>query len=66
METEIDKAGRLLVPASLRQRLEMGNAITILGCGEYLELWDTEHCNDELETVNERYPDLLQSLTTES
>ncbi len=43
-EGELDKTCRLLVPAPLRQRLELGGSITLIGCGEYVELWDSAAC----------------------
>lgn len=59
---ELDKAGRLLIPAALRQRLGLDGAVTVLGCGEYLELWSAAACADELAGTAERYPQLLDSL----
>jgi MraZ protein len=59
---ELDRAGRLLVPAALRQRLDLDGAVTVLGCGEYLELWSTPTCAAELADVAGRYPQLLGSL----
>ncbi len=53
-ESELDKTGRLLVPALLRQRLELGGSVTLLGCGEYVELWDSAACDGGMtEAVND-------------
>ncbi len=53
-ESELDKTGRLLVPALLRQRLELGGSVTLLGCGEYVELWDNAACDGGMtEAVND-------------
>ncbi len=53
-ESELDKTGRLLVPALLRQRLELGGSVTLVGCGEYVELWDSAACDGGMtEAVND-------------
>jgi MraZ protein len=35
----VDKAGRILVPPRLRQFLSMTNEATLVGQGEYFEIW---------------------------
>ena len=58
-EGEVDRAGRILVPSALRQRLGLDGAVTVIGCGDYIELWDRTLCNAELGEAFEQYPDLL-------
>jgi len=43
MEVEIDGAGRLLVPASLRQKIGLTDKITFVGTGvDAFEIWNPE------------------------
>lgn len=37
---QLDAQGRLLLPATLRQKAGMDRAICFAGVGEYLEIWD--------------------------
>src|SRR5262249_5182154 len=61
-EGEIDKAGRLLVPAALRQRLGLDGNIAVLGCGDFVELWESVACDAELAAAVEEYPHQLERL----
>ncbi len=36
---EVDKAGRILLPPTLRQFIEIGAEAVVVGQGEYFELW---------------------------
>ncbi|GAB4501384.1 MAG: division/cell wall cluster transcriptional repressor MraZ [Anaerolineales bacterium] len=36
---EVDKAGRILLPPTLRQFIEIQNEAVVVGQGEYFELW---------------------------
>lgn len=39
---EIDKAGRMLIPAFLREFAALDSAVTVVGSGDYIEIWATE------------------------
>ena len=63
---ELDGQGRVLLPATLRQKVGMDKNIRFVGMGEYLEIWDEgrylSECDvsegsidDLLDYVNERY-----------
>jgi transcriptional regulator MraZ len=36
----LDRQGRLLIPAHLREHAGLGSRVQIVGSGEYLEVWD--------------------------
>ncbi|MEW6583944.1 MAG: cell division/cell wall cluster transcriptional repressor MraZ [Actinomycetota bacterium] len=36
----LDKQGRLVIPAKLREHAGLGAKVTVIGAGEYLEVWD--------------------------
>ena len=40
VECEVDKVGRLLVPAGLRKHANLGREALWAGMGRYIELWD--------------------------
>jgi MraZ protein len=40
-EVEIDKAGRVTIPQSLREYAGLGKDCVILGINKYFELWDS-------------------------
>jgi MraZ protein len=44
---EIDKVGRILVPANLRQAIELDGEAIIAGQGEYFEVWTPAQWNEQ-------------------
>jgi MraZ protein len=44
---EIDKVGRILVPANLRQAIELDGEVIIAGQGEYFEVWTPAQWNQQ-------------------
>jgi MraZ protein len=43
METEVDKAGRILVPDYLKDFAGLGTDVVFVGLESRIELWDKEH-----------------------
>jgi MraZ protein len=41
-DTELDKQGRMLIPASLREYAEIGDAAMIIGMNTYCEIWSQD------------------------
>ncbi|HST03117.1 MAG TPA: division/cell wall cluster transcriptional repressor MraZ [Chloroflexia bacterium] len=39
---ELDKQGRVIIPDHLRQYASITGDVSIIGLGEYIEIWDTE------------------------
>ncbi len=63
-EIEIDSANRILIPANLIKEAKIETAVTIIGLGDKLELWDAKTYADlkdatdsTLEEVAERIED---------
>ena len=65
-DQKLDGQGRLLLPTTLRDKLGMDKAITFVGVGRFLEIWDTARFNefcmasemnfaDLMDFVNDRY-----------
>ena len=63
-DLEVDKAGRILLPAPLREFARLDKKLTILGQGKKLEIWSQE----EWEAQREDYlsQDALEDLQTET
>ncbi len=45
VDTDVDSQGRVLIPAQLRERAELGKTVTVIGVGEKAEIWNTESYN---------------------
>ena len=48
---ELDKQGRVLVPQPLRSAGDLEGRVLVVGCGDYLELWNPERWELELARV---------------
>jgi MraZ protein len=54
-ELEIDKAGRIAVPQSLRDFAGLARDCVILGLVDYIEIWDAERYRDYLSANEEEF-----------
>lgn len=50
-DTELDRQGRILIPAKYREMVGLNGAIVIVGRRECLEIWDPVKWERELETA---------------
>jgi len=63
MEVEVDGAGRILVPASLRQKIGLTDKITFVGADEhYFELWNPDALDRRFTEVSASTGDILRHL----
>jgi MraZ protein len=63
LEVEVDAAGRLLVPASLRTRLGLSDKITFVGADEqYFEIWHPEALDQRFAELTGQTGDMLAHL----
>lgn len=58
-DCELDGQGRVLLPATLRQKAGLDKAIRFVGMGQYLEIWDESRYVAENESDEENIDDLL-------
>jgi MraZ protein len=56
-DVSMDKQGRMPIPTPLRQRLELGREVVVVGAGDRLEIWDGGRWNQEDEQTIPRYLD---------
>ncbi|PKM38990.1 MAG: division/cell wall cluster transcriptional repressor MraZ [Firmicutes bacterium HGW-Firmicutes-9] len=59
---EIDKQGRILIPAQLRDLAELTKDATLIGVGERVEIWNPETLTDYNAACEENYGDALAHL----
>jgi MraZ protein len=52
-EVDLDSAGRILIPPFLREYAGLENEATIVGTGEYFEIWNSDAWEKELESVTD-------------
>jgi MraZ protein len=52
-EIEFDKAGRVLLPAFLRETANLKETAVLVGNGEYFELWSPENWQVQLAVLND-------------
>ncbi len=62
-EVELDKAGRLSIPQSLRDYAGLTKDCIILGINRYMELWDAESYGEYLEQNEEDLKDAAEALS---
>ena len=63
-EVELDKAGRLSIPQSLREYAGLSKDCVILGINKYMELWDAETYSRYLEENDEDLKDAAEALSS--
>ncbi len=61
-ECELDKQGRILVTAALREQAGIGRDVTLIGMGNRIELWDTARWQAVLNAEEEMDDEVLAHL----
>jgi MraZ protein len=54
-EIEMDKQGRVPIPASLREKVGLGREAVLVGVGNHLEIWDRKRWDDMIEAETPQY-----------
>jgi MraZ protein len=50
-KVDLDGQGRVLIPPQLREQSSLDGRVEIVGCGDYLEIWNPERWREELERI---------------
>ena len=63
-EAELDKQGRVMIPAALIQHGGLGRNVVIAGMRDHLEIWDSATWRKELKEVEGSAEDVAERLAT--
>jgi MraZ protein len=64
VEAELDKQGRVMVPAALIQHGGLGRNVVICGMRDHLEIWDSATWRKEMKEVEGSAEDVAEHLAT--
>lgn len=59
---DTDRQGRILIPAPMREERRIDGDATIVGMGDYLEIWNSDAWRSEQAEIDDAYTELLQNL----
>lgn len=51
IEVRIDKLGRILIPANLKEHARLGNEAVVIGAGDHFEVWSPRNWEGELKKL---------------
>ena len=54
VESELDKQGRVTLPAGLLAKADLGREVIVAGAGDCLEVWDREAWRNHMDEVERR------------
>jgi MraZ protein len=64
VEAELDKQGRVMIPAALIQHGSLGRNVVIAGMRDHLEIWDSATWRKEMKEVEGSAEDVAERLAT--
>ena len=64
-EAELDKQGRVMIPAQLIEHAKLGREVVVAGVNDRLEIWDRAAWRKELAEVEGSAEDVAERLATE-
>ena len=65
-ETELDKQGRVMIPAPLLKRAQLKRDVVVAGMGDHFEVWDRDAWNRELAEFEGSAEDVAERLAAKS
>ena len=63
---ELDRQGRILIPAPLREYAGLDGNVVVVGSGEWLEIWNPERFDAEMAVVDDELESTLESVEPRS
>jgi transcriptional regulator MraZ len=63
-EAELDKQGRVMLPAMLMEHAKLGREVVVAGVHDRLEIWDREMWRREIQEIEGSAEDVAESLAT--
>lgn len=64
-ESELDKQGRVMIPAQLIEHAKLGREVVVAGVNDRLEIWDRAAWRKELAEVEGSAEDVAERLATQ-
>jgi MraZ protein len=64
-ETELDRQGRVIVPAHLIAHAKLGREVVVIGIHDHLEIWDRAAWRRELDRVEGSAEDVAERLAAQ-
>lgn len=61
-EAELDRSGRILIGASLREHAGLEQDVNVVGVGDHLELWDTATWKDYSRGVLDDFAEIAEEV----
>ena len=59
---DLDRQGRIVIPAPMREERNLDGATVIIGMGDYLEIWNADAWQTEQAEIDQVYAELLDGL----
>ena len=63
-EAELDKQGRVMIPASLAEHAGLGKEVVVAGIRDHLEIWDRAAWREHLAEIEGSAEDVAERLAT--
>jgi MraZ protein len=63
-EAELDKQGRVMIPASLYEHAGLGKEVVVAGIRDHLEIWDRAAWREHLHEIEGSAEDVAERLAT--
>ncbi|MCD5406540.1 MAG: division/cell wall cluster transcriptional repressor MraZ [Desulfotomaculum sp.] len=61
-ECEVDKQGRVLIPANLREYAQLSKEVVVLGVSSRVEIWSEQHWHSYNTTANESFEEIAEKI----
>lgn len=65
-DTQLDAAGRIMLPAPLIQHAGLAKEVFVMGCGDWMEIWDRLRLNAHEQGPGETIGETAQRLASEA
>ena len=65
-QVELDRQGRIVIPAKLLERAGIGRELTVAGVYDHLEIWDRAAWREQLTTAEGSAEDVAERLANRS
>lgn len=63
---ELDSAGRVSIPKNLIEAAGLDGACTVIGAGEYLEIWNSAQWDREEQKLQAEFPEIAEGMSGEA